>query len=379
MEGLRHLFAIDKVGDNGALPVRRYSGATVHRQSSAHPWNNQNPSTYTTRRGLRAACWESRSVVTKRQRPQSATAVEYECRCNKLCDLGWPACLTTARHDKTQRGECRCPQLCEVDWSPCTTWDDSDICDCRKLCDLGWPASLPNANTDKTCVLEADDRGGKEYFQVSPHDLICVKPDDLVRVFVTNQTTTSCYCQGSEHVALEFDPVWAGRFLCEDLSWPMGELIETYHPNSGILSAHLRLQRLWLIDYRLKRRFSGKGYESKQTPQNRAVFYGNGCRFVEVRQGDSGWELEGRELAAEKKPHLNPFRFIKRAHDKMSWHSYPEGDTPEMTTANAECPCGFQGAREVGAREVMSPDGTAVTAHGPMLGVLACEPWEEEL
>ncbi|KAL8318180.1 hypothetical protein RB597_001556 [Gaeumannomyces tritici] len=257
VRGLRQLLDCDNVSDGGALPVRRYSGADPHKRDAASPWTRKNPSSYMTVSALRATCWESRVTVAKFRGPLSALTPRAGCQC--AVDFGD---LPAPRRSDTTPSECPCPPLCDYGW-PCQPAASDDLepgdCGCPRRCDLDRPAAPPSANKAKTCLFDTNGKGVTQHFQVSPSDLICITTQDLIK-------------------------------------------------------------KLWLVEYRLKRSPFGQGAENNRIAPDRAVFYGNGVRFVEVRADDPGWELAGQQLATERRAFQSPFRFAKLAHDTTCWH-----------------------------------------------------------
>ncbi|KAL8407033.1 hypothetical protein RB596_005506 [Gaeumannomyces avenae] len=316
VRGLRQLLDCDNVSDGGALPVRRYSGADPGRRIRKYPWTRKNPwicknpSSYMMVSALRATCWESRVTVAKFCGRLSALTARTGCQC--AVDFGY---LPAPRRSNTAPSKCPCPPLCDYGWScrPVAS-DDLELgdCGCPRQCDLDRPAAPPSVNKAKTCLFDTNGKGETQHFRVSPSDLVCVTAEDLVKVFPDTRvgggprvgggrSGNGCPFHGSVNVAVEF-PVPG------DVMWLF-------------VRAHLPLQKLWLVEYRLKRSPFGQGAENNRiVAPDRAVFYGNGVRFVEVRADDPGWELTGQQLAPEQNPFQNPFRFAKLAHDSTCWH-----------------------------------------------------------
>ncbi len=91
----------------------------------------------------------------------------------------------------------------------------------------------------------------------------------------------------ANHIALDYDPSWfkEGKFLPSEVSWEGPGTI-----GSAITAAAAArwAEILWFVDARIKR--SPK--TALSTTEGRHQFYGDGCRFTEVREGDQGWELD---------------------------------------------------------------------------------------
>lgn len=96
-----------------------------------------------------------------------------------------------------------------------------------------------------------------------------------------------------EHLALEFDSRYAK--LLE-----VGQGSDRLNPSQikqhkGLLAVKALFRNLYFIDYRIKRRPGtrpGPGTSRGDRQGSRAVFDGNGCRFVEVRCADTEWLMD---------------------------------------------------------------------------------------
>lgn len=159
----------------------------------------------------------------------------------------------------------------------------------------------------------------KQYFTVLIQDLICIQlPDpttlirfewlympflqpDLQWLDPENPNTKSMV----EHLAFEYNPDWNDPrrdvFAVLEQYYVPGDRIPS--KTDSMLAQAVRGLRgratLWFIDHRIKRRrgLSGSRDEDQDQPvrppvrPDRHVFYGNGCRLVEVGPTDKEWEL----------------------------------------------------------------------------------------
>ncbi|KLU90311.1 hypothetical protein MAPG_09275 [Magnaporthiopsis poae ATCC 64411] len=210
-------------------------------------------------------------------------------------------------------------------------------------------------------------------FEVLPQDLICVKTFDLARTFVDITTPEYPY-RGAEHVAWEFDPTMLPFVDGDDFN----KLLSAKPPNRKLedvqydvakaaAGAKACLERFWLIDYRIKRLAApGHDQPKREGRKNRFVFYGNGCRFVEVQLGDTEWEYCGLPPASAAEVEGSVF-WIRRQLEIAYWEFYRREnghDDPYYPL--------FQFWPEELAYEIQ--DGGF--EDGATTGVLACEDWE---
>ncbi|KAI1504880.1 hypothetical protein F5X99DRAFT_431944 [Biscogniauxia marginata] len=129
--------------------------------------------------------------------------------------------------------------------------------------------------------------GQNQNFTIYPNsDLLCIQPFnfDTIRWPEVDRTTPTVIGGYTvRHMALEFDPTWGSPSSsvppCFDETGPLrciatAASFDTYW-----------IKNLWFIDYRIRRR-SGSTLNEK-----RHVFYANSCRYVEVKETDTDWEL----------------------------------------------------------------------------------------
>ena len=167
---------------------------------------------------------------------------------------------------------------------------------------VSWPAKRypRNAGTHHpTMTGYFDNDGIRQYFAISANDLICWQPiehDECVYLsclpFYSHSLAKPYALQ---HFAFEFDPKWKHP---EDV--PKDEYIWQRMDFLGSV-ANLAMNSsiyIWFIDYGIQRDASLS--TNVNARDKRVVFYGNGCRFLEVRSSESGWvypRLEGGEPA----------------------------------------------------------------------------------
>lgn len=355
VESLKRLLIADVV--DGALPVRFYASARPN-ESSRRGGPRRNPSTYMTSQGMWAACLESRAAMTRKVPPRQA-------------DL-------TARHGHAYLGvseERHAPGLGSASHTE--------------------SSNRPAGNTAKLCFPVGN---SSRCFEVLPQDLICVKTFDLARTFLDIRTPTY---QGAEHVAWEFDPTmlrWVGDSYFNQLRSarpPKEELVDVHRNipeavtggkpcfrrrdlpfdvSKAVAGAKAYLQRFWLIDYRLKRPAAPRhDRRRRECRKDRFVFYGNGCRFVEVQLGDTEWEYYGLPPASAAEATGSVF-WIRRELEVAFWEFYRRDnghDDGEAELSDAEYhPIEYW--PEDGGYEFQ--DGGF--EYGAITGVLACEDWE---
>lgn len=107
------------------------------------------------------------------------------------------------------------------------------------------------------------------------------------------------------HIAIDYNPQW---FEDNDVpSW-----IPRWVDLHGTVGFAIRAatgqlewaENLWFVDYRIRRRLP-------TATSGRRTFYGNGCKFSEVRDGDIKWELDHSE---------NVFKFLEEVAFEDSRH-----------------------------------------------------------
>lgn len=87
-----------------------------------------------------------------------------------------------------------------------------------------------------------------------------------------------------DQIGIDYDPRWSRTTPEPD------EQLSQRTMNFAIRAASdqlLRAKTLWFVDYRIRRR-----PDIVPATEGRHQFYGNGCRFTDVREGDSGWDLD---------------------------------------------------------------------------------------
>lgn len=98
----------------------------------------------------------------------------------------------------------------------------------------------------------------------------------------------SCLFFYISHIAIEYNPRWLGG---------AGEIpFQGSCGSEGLIGLAIReatdqldwAKNLWFVDYRIRRR-QGDAFPATKT--SRHEFYGDGCRFTEVQEGDANWEL----------------------------------------------------------------------------------------
>ncbi|KAI0026126.1 hypothetical protein F4780DRAFT_8877 [Xylariomycetidae sp. FL0641] len=132
-----------------------------------------------------------------------------------------------------------------------------------------------------TARITAD--GEKRFCKLYPdRDLFCLQPLDFRTLpwdRLHGNTLMLLLGKRTRHVALEFDPQW-GEFeweKCHAIANIRDAVVDDLHWSDN----------LWFIDYSLAR--CGESPRTMDESEDRAVFHGNGCRFVEVRRDDPGW------------------------------------------------------------------------------------------
>ncbi|RYP55714.1 hypothetical protein DL771_012455 [Monosporascus sp. 5C6A] len=192
----------------------------------------------------------------------------------------------------------------------------------------------PDAATTASFLLD----GERWFFRVKPElDLFIVQPYDFNSLDDWDTFGHHAYIFGrchAGHIALEYDPKWASDLSSERGDFPSAE---------GALGCVSRattdqaswVDHLWLIDYRIRRR-----PEESLPVEKRHIFYGVGCRYVEVQPYDPGWDWG---------PYDYPDDVFSFKHSLDEDSHYDDG------------PDDFQRFESDGY------------AWGPMVGILACE------
>ncbi len=119
---------------------------------------------------------------------------------------------------------------------------------------------------------------------IKPADLICLQEKADMKIpypklpLLTKDT-------GVKNIALEWDPEWSTSYSPDDDDTEVDDLL-----TAGVKAAERIGARFWVIDYQLKQVKATKGRKFPPIPKDRAVFYGKGCRFVEVKSNDKEWD-----------------------------------------------------------------------------------------
>ncbi|RYP76641.1 hypothetical protein DL769_003601 [Monosporascus sp. CRB-8-3] len=198
-------------------------------EPNARSWIASNPSTYLIDGGLLTACKESRQVMNKHLRA--------------------------------------------VEW-----WDRVD------------PDKNYEQEKDPDAAVTASfvHNGERRFFRVKPElDLFVVQPYDFETLDDWWHFGLFAYIFGRHHVghmALEYDPKWASDLKAEIGSscYAKGALGCVSRATTNETSW---VENLWFIDYRIRRR-----PEESLPVDKRRIFYGVGCRYIEVQQYDPGWD-----------------------------------------------------------------------------------------
>jgi hypothetical protein len=124
----------------------------------------------------------------------------------------------------------------------------------------------------------------------------------------------------ASHIALDYDPEWLtdGNYLDYWSDWVSPKSI-----GCAIRAATDQLhwaKKLWFVDYRIRRR-----PDALPTTTGRHQFYGHGCTFTEVREGDADWEVDHSK---------NIFRFLEELYKQVLEYC---DDIEENSPARASC------------------------------------------
>lgn len=223
--------------DGPSLEERRYIGRwlSVTTQQALRQRFGQpavNPSAYLEDGGLWTACKESHEAVRRRRKRQAGGIA-----------MAWPTTM----------------------WR----WPRTDI-------------------HHATMTGYFDNKGTRQYFAIGVNDLICWQPLDFNHCFQLDDVPFSNFNLGKpfalRNVAFEFDPDWEHP---EDVH----EYEYFWHQESSLGAiADMLCQpeiHLWFIDYGIQRDAASTAVVNDARDE-RKTFYGNGCRFVEVRASDAG-------------------------------------------------------------------------------------------
>ncbi|KAI8677523.1 2EXR domain-containing protein [Fusarium sp. Ph1] len=121
----------------------------------------------------------------------------------------------------------------------------------------------------------------RDLFILQPQDINMIKPDDIswhARIGARWQGF-----QGFQHVALEYNKEWEDSL--SDFSSPKNEAIIRVLITLGY---HAVGDKLWFIDYTLRRRHEVAAESSSSRKRESATFYLEGRRFVEVECSPNG-------------------------------------------------------------------------------------------
>jgi hypothetical protein len=243
------------------------------------------------------------------------------------------------------------------------------------------------SNTAKTCVFQDNEGAATQQFTVQPHDLICVKPLDIAKVFVDTPTSQAGFHPwapvkgGAEHVGFVFDPAWPApeadhfrRLRSDRAGWTGVEV--------ALAGGKMFLDNMWLVDFRIKR----KAWAAGRKPICRSAFYGNHCRFVEVKERDADWELDGRPLACGRQGGGSVFGFIEKLKAEYARYNVIEfGKFGALVFDDSDADDGYNNRGPPDehrgphwqANYLEDPDNVAEASfYGAQLGVLAYESWE---
>lgn len=152
----------------------------------------------------------------------------------------------------------------------------------------------------------------------------CAGPDTPISALFIRHYLGPCSGFGIKHVGLELDPGWITHF---DEHKSYGYDFEPGNGPAGLqCAAQAATDRLfwtdnlWLIDYRTRLE-PGVTYTNRE----RFVFFGLGCRFIEVKDGDDTWRM------ADSRDVKKPYRQIEdedqaytESNTGLQRHSLPE-------------------------------------------------------
>ncbi|KAK4034713.1 hypothetical protein C8A01DRAFT_38817 [Parachaetomium inaequale] len=138
------------------------------------------------------------------------------------------------------------------------------------------------------------------------------------------------------HIALDYDPGWLmeGDYLDPYDSWASPGTI-----GCVIRAATNQLdwaENLWFVDYRI-RRHPG----ALLTTTNRHQFHGNGCKFTEVREGDTDWKVNHSKSI---------FKFLEELVEKVEYFCHREGYSPGYVFVYGTLDVGILAYEEYGPR-----------------------------
>ncbi|KAL9112037.1 MAG: hypothetical protein Q9227_003657 [Pyrenula ochraceoflavens] len=211
-------------------------------------WSANNPSTYLQDGGLWTACHESRSAILRSQKKR---------------DWGVATCIASREIHRNV------------------------------------------ANNQKSMSGYFDNNGVRQYFAIGKNDLVCFRPLYLDLFYgydcdIPFFPSPVWKASSLQHFAFEFDPNWTypEDYPGQVYFWDEKDMLGCVA--SATLTEGIRI---WLIDYGIERDTSLPN--NSDIREDRHVFYGSGCRYVEVQASDREWDyprlegsiLPGRETA----------------------------------------------------------------------------------
>lgn len=142
---------------------------------------------------------------------------------------------------------------------------------------------------------------GDRFFTVRPgSDLIVLQPMDWMTMDLSNLGRDYAAMFGGfktgswvRHIAFEFDPSWPVNIDPRNppADGPYRAVLDALQ--QAVALGGLPAHNIWLIDYGIQRRTRSDPVHANQP---RIVFYGNRCRFTEVRFMDKDWRMAGYRL-----------------------------------------------------------------------------------
>ncbi|KAJ4320393.1 hypothetical protein N0V84_005887 [Fusarium piperis] len=156
-------------------------------------------------------------------------------------------------------------------------------------------------------------------FAVFPNrDLFIFRPHDIRTIGPRDPSQYACIgahwqgFRGFQHIALEYDREWADK-LHDVFSPELDDVIRSIVR----LGYHTAGDKLWFIDYTLKRRHEAAVESSPSENRERATFYMEGKRFVEVdcsANSLENWECTERVngVQVEKASALESMSFVRK-------------------------------------------------------------------
>ncbi len=157
-------------------------------------------------------------------------------------------------------------------------------------------ASFPSGGSTPWCFTTHPDT---DLYCFRPVDMIDFEPDRIDGMWLSDPFGTGYAMQ---NFALEFNPAWIDDLEEAIESYPNNKLeprtagvaaAKFFEYSSAAFLTHDCYATFWLIDYRLKPRTS---LENCITGKEQ-IFYGRGCRFVEVTNRDH-WKARSNEAGS---------------------------------------------------------------------------------